>query len=52
VKQRYWLWKRDGVYYLDDELTRKKESRKTSDREEAEKIREVRNAALKSLFVV
>lgn len=46
MKKRYWLWERDGVFYLDDALTRKKESLHTRDRNEAERIRAARNEAV------
>lgn len=46
MKKRYWLWERDGVFYLDDALTRKKESLHTRNRDEAERIRAARNEAV------
>lgn len=46
MKKRYWLWERNGVFYLDDSVTRKKESLHTRDRREAERIRDARNEAV------
>src|SRR5262245_10036594 len=45
MKNRFWLFKRDGVFYLQDAVTRKKESLRTEDRREAERIRNARNDA-------
>ena len=45
MKKRYWLFKRAGIYYLQDVESRKKESLHTSDRKEAERLREARNEA-------
>lgn len=46
MKKRFWLWKRKGVYYLQDAETRQKESLHTRDRAEAERIRNARNDAV------
>ena len=43
MKKRFWLWERDGIFYLDDAITRKKISLHTRDRREAERIRDARN---------
>jgi integrase len=43
MKDRYWLIQRKGVFYLQDSSTFKKESLRTKDRTEAEKIRNARN---------
>lgn len=45
MKKKFWLWERDGVFYLDDAQTRKKECLHTRDRKEAERIRAARNEA-------
>jgi hypothetical protein len=45
MKMRFWLWKRKGVYYLQDAETRQKESLHTRDRAEAERIRNACNDA-------
>ncbi|HEU6448285.1 MAG TPA: tyrosine-type recombinase/integrase [Verrucomicrobiae bacterium] len=45
MKKRFWLWERNGVFYLDDSVTRKKISLHTRDSKEAERIRDARNEA-------
>jgi hypothetical protein len=45
MKKRFWLWERDGIFYLDDAVTRKKISLHTRERREAERIRDARNEA-------
>jgi hypothetical protein len=45
MKKRFWLWRRKGVFYLQDAETRKKESLHTHDRSEAERLRNTRNDA-------
>jgi integrase len=45
MKNRYWLFRRNGIYYLQDAQTRHKESLRTSDRGEAHRIRAARNEA-------
>lgn len=45
MKKRFWLWRRNGVYYLQDADTRQKESLHTRDRREAERLRNARNDA-------
>jgi integrase len=45
MKDRYWLIKRNGVFYLQNSCTLKKESLKTRVRGEAEKICTARNEA-------
>jgi integrase len=45
MKKRFWLFKRAGVFYLQDVETRKKESLHTTDRREAERLREARHEA-------
>jgi hypothetical protein len=45
MKNRYWLFRRNGVYYLEDAKTRQKESLRTTDRGEAQLIRDARNQA-------
>ena len=46
MKKRYWLWERNGIFYLDDAVTRQKESLHTRDRHEAERLRDTRNEAV------
>ena len=43
MKNRYWLFRRNGVFYVQDAQTRHRESLHTSDRTEAERIRDARN---------
>lgn len=45
MKKRFWLWQRNGVFYLQDAETRRKESLHTRDRREAERLRDARNDA-------
>lgn len=45
MKNRYWLFRRKGVYYLEDAKTRQKQSLRTTDRGEARRIRDARNQA-------
>jgi integrase len=42
---RFWLWRRKGVFYLQDAETRRKESLHTRDRSEAQRLRDARNEA-------
>ena len=46
MKKRFWLWKRNGVFYLQDAETRQKESLHTTDRAEAERIHDARNESV------
>ena len=43
-KQRYWLYRRDGIYYLHDSQTGARESLKTRSKRDAEHVRSTRNA--------
>lgn len=45
MKQRFWLFTRSGVFYLQDSVTGKKESLQTRDRKHAERLRSARNEA-------
>ena len=45
MNNRYWLFRRHGVFYLQDAQTRQKESLHTRSRREAERIRDARNQA-------
>ena len=45
MNNRYWLFKRHGVFYLQDAHTRERESLRTRNRREAERIRDARNQA-------
>ncbi len=40
-KQRYWLFKRGGTYYIEDSVTGEQKSLCTSNRQEAEHILEI-----------
>lgn len=44
-RQRYWLYQRNGIYYLHDSLTQKRESLDTRSKSEAQQIRAARNQA-------
>ncbi len=51
MKQRYWLFQRGNTFYLEDSETGKKESLKTRDPRQAERLRMARNeAAEKPMF--
>ena len=45
MNNRYWLFQRHGVFYLQDAHTRERESLRTRNRREAERIRDARNQA-------
>jgi len=45
MKHRYWLFRRNGIYYLQDAQSGHKESLHTSDRHEAKRLREARDDA-------
>ena len=42
-KQRFWLYRRDGIYYIHDSETSERESLHTRSKQEAEQIRATRN---------
>ncbi len=44
-QQRYWLFKRGSVYYLQDNQTKKQQSLFTKDKAEAERLRNAKNDA-------
>ena len=46
MKNRFWLFKRNGVFYLQDSRTGKQESLGTREREAAERLRATKNEAL------
>ena len=48
MKNRFWLFRRNGIFYLQDAQSRGKESLHTRDRREAGQIRDARNAAAES----
>lgn len=48
MKQRFWLFKRGPVFYIEDSESGKKESLQTTDRKEAERLRLARNEAAES----
>lgn len=48
MKNRYWLFRRNDTYYIEDVQTRKKESLHTKDRREAQRLRDARNDAVQS----
>lgn len=39
MKYRFWLFRRNGTFYLQDSVTLKKESLGTGDRQAAERLR-------------
>jgi len=43
MKQRFWLFRRGPVFYLEDSETGHKESLRTRDPREAERLRHARN---------
>ena len=45
INERFWLFRRRGIFYLENVETRKKESLRTTDRREAERLREARSEA-------
>ncbi len=45
TKQRYWLFRRGGIYYLEDSVSGLKESLHTRDPKEAQRVRTARNEA-------
>src|ERR1041385_8766705 len=45
MKHRYWLFRRNGIYYLQDVETGHRESLKTNDSREAERLRDARDDA-------
>ena len=47
MKHRFWLFRRKGIYYLQDSRTLKKESLGTWDRQEAERLRGAKDEALR-----
>jgi hypothetical protein len=47
VKNRFWLFRRDGVFCLQDAETRRKESLHTRDRDEAVHLCDTRDDAAK-----
>lgn len=44
-QQRFWLYRRDGVFYLHDSQSGKRESLETRSRSEAQEVRKARNQA-------
>jgi len=51
MKSRFWLFQRQGVFYVEDTLTGKQESLGTRDRSEAERIRCSKNEAAQQPFL-
>jgi hypothetical protein len=49
MKHRYWLFRRNGIYYLQAAQTGHKENLHISDRCEAQRLREARDDATKTL---
>ena len=45
MKHQYWLFRRNGIYYLQDAQTGSKESLHTGDRREAQRLRDARDDA-------
>jgi hypothetical protein len=48
MKQRFWLFKRGSVFYLQDSKTGKKDSLGTRDPKQAERLRAAKNEAAES----
>jgi integrase len=46
MKQRFWLFRRGNVFYLEDTLTGEQKSLGTSDKKEAERLRAAKNEAV------
>lgn len=51
MKHRFWLFKRRGIFYVEDTLTGKQESLGTRDRKEAERLRVTKDDAVVQPFV-
>lgn len=51
MKQRFWLFQRGAVFYVEDSETGKKEGLQTTDRKEAERLRMARNEAAERPFL-
>lgn len=51
MKSRFWLFKRQGVFYVEDTRTGKQESLGTRERGEAERLRATKNEAAKQPFL-
>jgi Phage integrase family len=47
MRNRFWMFKRGATYYVEDTVTGKQESLRTSDRREAERLHQARNEALR-----
>jgi len=45
MKHRFWLFKRQGIFYAEDTFTGKQETLGTRDRKEAERLRATKNDA-------
>ena len=45
MKNRYWKFNRKGIWYVEDAVTGKQESLRTSDEKEAEQLRHAKNEA-------
>ena len=46
MKHRFWLFKRAGIFYVEDSLTGRQESLATTDRKEAETLRATKDTAV------
>jgi len=51
MKHRFWLFKRRGIFYVEDTFTGKQESLGTRDRKEAERLRVTKDDAASQPFV-
>lgn len=51
MKHRFWLFKRQAIFYVEDKLTRKQESLGTRDRHEAQRLRAAKNDAVAQPFL-
>lgn len=47
MKSRFWLFQRQGIYYVEDTLTRRQESLGTRERREVERLRNAKNEAVR-----
>ena len=51
MKNRFWLFKRHGIFYIQDAQTRRKSSLHTRNRREAQRLRVVHNGAAQASFL-
>lgn len=51
MKHRFWLFKRRGIFYVEDTFTGKQETLGTRDRKEAERLRTTKDDAAAQPFI-